>query len=123
MKRKILFQIFALGLLLQFSACQIPESQVGEGDDAFATGQWLAYTDTQCADPWGYCNKNPDERVCVKEYVEKQGYTVADITSTPNQESSGVVCTACNCPSGRVFKVKVAEEDVTKLLAVGFKKI
>ncbi|WP_205500627.1 hypothetical protein [Rufibacter psychrotolerans] len=122
MKRKVLFQLFALGLLWQVTACQVTENQLGEGDGPPATSQWLVYHETQCADPWGYCNKNPDTRVCVREYVENQGYTVADISVTPAPPDFAA-CEACQCPSGRVFKVRVTEPDVAKLLAVGFKKL
>ncbi|WP_192822420.1 hypothetical protein [Rufibacter sp. LB8] len=124
MKRKTISFLAMLGLFLSFTACQIPATpeEASEGKGLSTDGQWLSYSETQCADPWGYCNKTPDKRVCVREYVENNGYTVQEISVTEPKDGYGT-CLACTCPSGRVFKVKVAEQDVAKLLAVGFKKV
>ncbi|MGV3540851.1 MAG: hypothetical protein ACO1OQ_13640 [Rufibacter sp.] len=121
MKRKIISFLFTLGVLLHFSACDLPPAPA-EGGDLVANAQWLAYPETQCADPWGYCNKSPDKTVCVKEHLENLGVTVLEVTVKGNL-GNGVVCEACSCPSGRTFKVKVYAQDVDKVLAVGFKKI
>ncbi|ALI98858.1 hypothetical protein [Rufibacter tibetensis] len=122
MKRKILFQLFALGLFLTFGACQIPSSEAEELEENLSGGQWLAYSELQCnSNPWGYCNTNPDTKVCVKKYVQDQGYTVLEVTMIPAPNDL-ITCAACQCPTGRVFKVRVNEADVAKLEAVGFKK-
>ncbi|MFC6996707.1 hypothetical protein [Rufibacter roseus] len=122
MKLKIFSQIFALGLLLQLVACQIPEADMLEGEKQLSSeGVWLAYHETQCADPWGYCNKNPDKLVCVKEHLANIDVTVFEATVTGT--TGGPVCMACQCGTGRSFKVRVKSEDVDKVLAIGFKKI
>ncbi|WP_210489941.1 hypothetical protein [Rufibacter aurantiacus] len=121
MKRKILFQIFALGLFLNAVACQMPSEAAEEGG-GISTGQWLVYSELQCNNnPWGYCNNNPDVKVCVKKYVQDQGLTVLEVGMTP-APADLITCAACSCPTGRTFKVRVAEQDVAKLLAAGFKK-
>ncbi|WP_125077702.1 hypothetical protein [Rufibacter latericius] len=124
MKRKILFQLFALGLFLSVTACQIPENDITQEAEQTAEtgGQWLAFAELQCGNnPWGYCNTTPDTKVCVKKYVQDQGFTVLEVTLTP-APADLVTCAACHCPTGRTFKVRVQEADVTKLEKVGFKK-
>ncbi|GGK74367.1 hypothetical protein ACD591_07130 [Rufibacter glacialis] len=120
MKRKSLLQLFAWGLFLNLWGCQV--SGTGAEEGVLSEGQWLAYAEVQCGNnPWGYCNNTPDTKVCVKKYVQDQGFTVAEITLTV--EEGLITCAACHCPTGRTFKVKVMEPDVAKLVAAGFKKI
>jgi hypothetical protein len=122
MKRNLFSQLFALVLFCTVAACQSPGGELTESpEDALSSGQWLSFHEVQCGgNPWGYCNKTPDTRVCVQEYVENQGYTVLNVTAT--QPTQGAICMACSCLTGRVFHVKVAPADLSKLLAVGFKK-
>ncbi|WP_181304939.1 hypothetical protein [Rufibacter sp. XAAS-G3-1] len=123
MKRNFLFQLFAGLLFFSFSACQIIDSEAAEEEVPLTGAQWLAYSEIQCGgNPWGYCNTNPDTEVCVKKYVQDQGFTVLEMAMAP-APAGLIVCEACHCPSGRTFNVRVQEQDVTKLLAVGFKKV
>ncbi|MBA9078493.1 hypothetical protein [Rufibacter quisquiliarum] len=120
MKRKISSLLCVLGMVFSVISCQIPASpQEGEGSDA--SSQWLAYPETQCADPWGYCNKSGDKTVCVREHLEKLGVDVLAVTVSGSL-GDGAVCLACQCASGRIFKVKVNQADVDRVVAIGFKK-
>ncbi|MBC3539642.1 hypothetical protein ACFSC6_19155 [Rufibacter sediminis] len=122
MKRKTLFQLFALGLMFHLAACQNPVSATAGEEGNLDGGQWLTYSELQCdSNPWGTCAPASDTNGCVKKYVQDQGFTVLDLTMTP-APADFVSCAACHCPTGRSFKVKVKEADAAKLLAVGFKK-
>ncbi|AKQ46949.1 hypothetical protein TH63_16990 [Rufibacter radiotolerans] len=88
-------------------------------EEKLVMGQWLTYQQTQCADPWEPCTSQ-DAKACAGEYIKQQGFTVLKISVT--RENDGASCLACTCLSGQVVKVKVSETDVSKLLAVGFKK-
>lgn len=123
MKRNFLSQLLTGLLFFCFSACQIVDSENAEEEVPLAGGQWLAYSEVQCGNnPWGYCNTTPDTKVCVKKYVQDRGFTVLEVTLTP-APADMMVCAACQCPTGRTFKVRVQEQDVAKLLAAGFKKV
>jgi hypothetical protein len=117
MKRKVLSQLFALLIVFSLPGCDFLKDSPEEGE--LVTGQWLSYQLTQCADPWEPCPLQ-DAKACAKEYISKQGFTVLEISVT--RENDGASCLACTCLNGQVLKVKVSEPDVSKLLAVGFKK-
>lgn len=119
MKRKILsLLLIGFGLFLNI-ACQGPDGKLEWPEEAQT--KWLSYQETQCADPWGYGNSNQDKVQYIKEYLQKQGITVLDISL--NKVNDGAMCMACTCASGRVLKVQVRKEDEAKLLALGFKSV
>ena len=119
MKRKILsLLLIGFGLFLNM-ACQGPDGKLEWSEESET--KWMSYQETQCADPWANNSAQQDKAQAVKEYMEKQGVAVLDISFT--RVNDGIVCMACICPSGRVLKVKVKKEDEAKVVALGFKAI
>lgn len=77
------------------------------------------YNQTQCSDKWGYGQADGEMAKKLKTYLESKQITVISITIT-SPPGDMVVCQACSCSTGRVFKVVVAESDLDKLKAEGF---
>jgi len=120
MKRKPVSFLLVVGLCAQLAGCQLSDATVAENPESGLTGQWLLYHETQCADPWGYCNKDPNKLTCVKEHLANLGVTVLE--ASVGGQGHEMVCQACQCTTGRIFNVKVNTADVDKVLAAGFKK-
>ncbi|MBI2729567.1 MAG: hypothetical protein HYX40_02235 [Sphingobacteriales bacterium] len=79
----------------------------------------FVYGQTQCADKWGYGANDAETITKLKIYFESKQIKVLSV-SLSSTLGDLVVCQACICPTGRVFKVMVEESDIEKLMAEGF---
>jgi len=75
-------------------------------------------TQTQCADPWGYGNTNPETIEKLKSYLAKKDITVTNIELQSTGESN--VCTACTCSNGFSFHVWADQRYKDTLTREGF---
>lgn len=79
----------------------------------------FVYSQTQCADKWGYGQTDGETMTKLRTYLISKQIVVTSIAII-YPVGDMVVCQACGCPTGKRFKVTVPEEDELKLKAEGF---
>ena len=81
----------------------------------------LSYIETQCSDAWTRGSTDAITKNNLANYLSGQNIYFADITI--KQESTGAVCTACTCGTGKVIYVSILKSDVVvqKMKTLGFK--
>lgn len=78
----------------------------------------VTYTQTQCEDPWGR-EASPEATIAkLTAYLTEKGLTISDVRLV--KEKEGMMCMACNCPTGQVFYGLVAKNDLEKAKELGF---
>jgi hypothetical protein len=99
--------------------------------------RWVANEPTQClTNPWeqdwlgqGGVYENypkdparpglePEEVEIIVDYYARQGVVVGDATTRPKYEE---VCLACNCAEGHTLYLRVREEDIDTMIALGYR--
>jgi hypothetical protein len=87
----------------------------------------LHFNETGCANPWnkdsgtfiGFGNHDPDYENKVKNYLEKSGLDIKDISITNDGPISG--CFSCGCTTGRKINISVFEKDRSIAEGLGFR--
>jgi hypothetical protein len=81
----------------------------------------LSYNETQCSDVWTRGNTDAVTKTNLSNYLASQNIYFADITI--KQDTTGAVCTACTCGTGKVIYVSTLKSDaiLQKMKALGFK--
>lgn len=80
----------------------------------------MLYEETQCSDPWtvNQTSSNTVEEAIIAYFEANHNITMTGVSiKSVNQ---GMVCAACNCPSGREIQVNVDEKNVSILESEGF---
>ena len=92
--------------------------------------EWLEYAPKQCkSNPWDewYATGEvlyeiePEEEQLVRDWLSNEFNVGVQAYSVKGNEDA-VVCLACSCPRGDTIRVMVYEEDVSKMLEIGFTK-
>lgn len=105
MKRIILYIL----TIAVFQACTKEEN-----------GIVMKYSQTQCADQWGYGNSETETKDRLGIFLDSNYISYSELRFT--KVNVGAVCLACQCPSGGSFTLKTTEPFVEKLVQLGFKK-
>jgi hypothetical protein len=81
----------------------------------------LSYNETQCSDVWTRGSSDNITKTNLAALLNTKNIYVSDITI--KQESTGAVCAACTCPTGKVIYVSTLNSDEMKkkLSDLGFK--
>ncbi len=80
----------------------------------------VTYSQTQCEDAWG---REPSDEATITNlmaYLQKNDVTINDVRLV--KEKDGVMCAACNCPTGQVFYGFVEKKDLPVIQKLGFKQ-
>lgn len=81
----------------------------------------LGYTQTQCADPWGYGADGSDVAVvyAVRDFFASRGVVLNTVTVTGSAEPV-TTCAACSCPTGKTIYALANSTDSATLTSLGF---
>ncbi len=82
-----------------------------------------SYMQTQCADPWPYGNSDTANARNLSTWLINQNINPQSVTLNATS-SGGIVCTACNCPTGKIYRVTILPDTAAnrQLILLGFKK-
>jgi len=104
--RKFRTLLFLLAISAVFSDC---------GKSSF---KWLHYDETVCADRWEYSMNNEKLKDNVTSYLDKKGIKLFEIEIFIDFPPDG--CADCTCKTGRRFKVKIKNRDLSDIKKEGF---
>jgi hypothetical protein len=110
---RLLFSTAALMGLLFLASCN--------KDSDCSSCVLMGYTQTQCADPWGYGVDRSDVAVeyAVRDFFASNGVVINDV-SIYGETQPVTNCTACSCPTGKTIYALVDADDRAALTQVGF---
>lgn len=77
----------------------------------------MVYQETQCSDVWQDNSTSTEESII--DYFESQ-HDIELNEVTIKTVSTGAVCLACHCTTGREIKIYVAEAEVATVESEGF---
>lgn len=80
----------------------------------------VSYTQTQCADPWGFVRGSQPLIDSASAYLRRRSITFTKAQTS--QVNLGGVCAACTCPTGVELVGAVPVAQLTAIQALGFKK-
>lgn len=78
----------------------------------------VSYAQTQCEDPWG---REPASDATISKltsFLKEKNISMTDVRLV--KEKDGMMCAACNCPTGQVFYGFVSKDDLEKVKGLGF---
>lgn len=106
------FIIIFLGMLFLNVCCS--------KDDVSNEYVYALYSQTSCADPWGYSNNNEELAIKIKDYFEIQNIEIFDVEI--DNKGTAQLCNACTCLSGMRIIVKVRIDDLNSVIEHGFQE-
>jgi len=87
-------------------------------EEYFGEKIWAYYNETGCnTNPWGHADRDKTEPTVVR-FLEEKNIPVFDIRI--ELYSTGPMCMACICPTGRRIHVLIMESDIKEIKNLGF---
>lgn len=77
------------------------------------------YNETQCSDPWGFSNEDPQLIENLEVYFDSLNVTLFEIEIVDLDLQ--IVCSACDCPSGRRINALVEDDQLDIVTGKGFR--
>jgi hypothetical protein len=110
---RLIFSATALASLLFLASC--------DKDSDCNDCVLLGYTQTQCADPWGYGVDGSAVAVeyAVRDFFASNGVAIKTV-SIYGEKQPVVNCTSCDCPTGKTIYALVEAADSAALTQKGF---
>jgi hypothetical protein len=107
---KRIFALLTIAIAFSLMSCK------KEGSDKNKSN--FSYVQTSCADVWGYGRSHEESLMNCVKYLSDNGIVVENyyVNVTP----LAIICSACPCVTGIVYKVFVNEQYTPKMLALGF---
>ena len=110
------FAGYLFGSLCALAAVSCNSEKADPAPDLVA----VRYAQTQCADRWGQASSPRQLIAAAQAYLAQQGLTLHQPQASGR--NTGIVCSACSCPTGLVLEGMVQPADSAAVLALGFTK-